>query len=152
MTQDVGARWQFATTGIRHIWETSNLKDRDSLAQRLDDLRRHLTGEMAPVSAANEQENLGIRDRIKDFDIEQSEPYKAFEERGLSGVKLPILVTLAGVLAGDAGITMDREAKRRKLVLFKWLADNWAVLAPHLAHVTLCHDGLTPEGDPIPSD
>jgi hypothetical protein len=142
------SRWLFALSLVRDHWNTS-LTDRDALTQQVDTLWHHLAGDKPAVSEILERENETIRGRVKDFNMNDCEAYKAFEARGLASEHLWVLVSIARILAKQAGETIDREAKRRKPLLFKWLNDNWANLEPGFAHIQLRCDNMNGNGEPI---
>jgi hypothetical protein len=78
-----------------------------------------------------------IDDRIRDFDFSHSAPFRFFQERGWGELKFPEMKSICEVLAQKGHVAMDREAKRRKSVLFKWLETNWTQLRPLVEELEL---------------
>jgi hypothetical protein len=111
------------------------------ITDALADLGRHLAGEAFGVSEALRQEHLEIRDRVCGFQVTQSPAFRAFQDRQLTNRKFPEILSICEVLAEQANVTMDRESKRRKQLLFRWLDANWDRLAPCLDCMTLVLEG-----------
>jgi hypothetical protein len=85
------------------------------------------------ASAASEaltHEREAIRMRTDHFDHQMSEPYRFFSERKWNELTFREQVAIGEVMAVETAVPMDREAKRRKPVMFKWMADNWEALRP----------------------
>jgi hypothetical protein len=111
--------------------------DQGKIRSHLAQLVRSLTWEPTAMSDALQQERVIIDARIRDFDLNRSQPYAVFHAKGWSAMKFPEMVSVCEVLAKEGRVVMDREAKRRKIVLFKWMSDNWDVLRPHIDNVEL---------------
>jgi hypothetical protein len=148
MSQDSNARWEFATTALRQFWE-NNPQHRSELAQGLDHLRGQLHGQIDAASRVAQEENDRLRRRVRNFDKEQSAPYKAFVARGFAKQNLDVLRCISVTIAKAAGLTIDRDSKRRELQLYKWLDEHWIQVGPFLAGIQLCPDGETRDGEPI---
>jgi hypothetical protein len=103
----------------------------------LQQLLSNLACEPSGASEALQLERSQIDDRIKDFDLLTSLPYRRFHQLGWDTMKFPELASVCEILAKEVGVAIDREAKRRKTVLYKWVADNWAALEPHIDCITL---------------
>jgi hypothetical protein len=71
-----------------------------------------------------------LDDMLRDFHMESSRAFLFFREKKWTELPMPHLVSIAELFAKEANIAIDREAKRRKGVLFKWLEDNWAAVLP----------------------
>jgi hypothetical protein len=110
------------------------------LVEALKDLLSHVQGVQFGASLALREERRQIQSRLQNFDSLQSEAYRVFTERGWTKLKFPQLSSICELLAERAGLSMDREAKRRKEVLFKWLDDNWQPVLPHLGEVKFIYD------------
>jgi hypothetical protein len=81
------------------------------------------------------KEKERISDRLKDFNPKDSPVWQEITRRFGKNLKQPELLSMANVLAGNANIKLDRDAKRRKAVLLKWFEENWAVIQPYLEYV-----------------
>jgi hypothetical protein len=51
------------------------------------------------------------------------------------------LVSIADLVANHLNIKLDRDARRRKIVLLKWFDENWAAIQPLLHNIALESDG-----------
>jgi hypothetical protein len=102
--------------------------------EQLEGLLAVLRSGGSSASSAVHQERRAIESRTRNFTITESEPWRYFVERGWNVQRLGILVRLCKVWAELSGRTLDREAQRRKNVLFKWLSDNWAEIRPIAEH------------------
>jgi hypothetical protein len=83
---------------------------------------------VSSVTPAINNERKAIEDRLRGFCYEKSEPYHFFKCRGWNTLRFPVLVQICVSIAEKANVTIDREAKRRKQVLFKWLSEHWPEL------------------------
>jgi hypothetical protein len=100
-----------------------------------------LTLSSTPAADSLQQERRLIDDRIRNFDVNHSKPFVFFQERGWGDLKFPELKSICEVLSQKGRVPMDREAKRRKSVLFKWLEDNWVQLRPLVEELKLVFEG-----------
>jgi hypothetical protein len=75
--------------------------------------------------------------------MESSDGYKEFKKKGWTDLLMPELRSVGQAMAHIANIELDREAKRRKSVFFKWLDENWEVLQPVIPGLDLT---FTPQG------
>ncbi|KAH0794177.1 hypothetical protein GPJ56_001924 [Histomonas meleagridis] len=78
------------------------------------------------------EETIRIATRLRNFDWKKSRPWKEIQRIFGSSISLAELKILSSNLAKDAQITQDRDAKRRKSVMIKWMDENWELLSPHL--------------------
>jgi hypothetical protein len=108
------------------------------LARLLDCLRANSTG----ASECQQQERVMLDDLLRDFHPENSRPFLFFKENKWTDLAMPQLVSIAELFAKDANIPIDREAKRRKGVLFKWLDDHWDALLPYAQELRLEFDQI----------
>jgi hypothetical protein len=115
----------------------SKPNDQGQIHSHLTQLVGSLTWQSTQTSDALEQERAIIDARIRNFDINSSPPYAVFQAKGWNTMKFPEMVSVCEVLAKEGRVTMDREAKRRKPVLFKWMSDNWEVLKLHIDNLEL---------------
>jgi hypothetical protein len=47
------------------------------------------------------------------------------------------LLSIAVILAAQLNLRLDRDARRRKVVMIKWFQENWIRLEPVLGHIIL---------------
>jgi hypothetical protein len=99
----------------------------DALSQ-LRAVVSQLAGEMFGGSDHMQKERELLHERIQGYDKLSSPSYAALEERGLTDRRFPEIVSLFEVLADQAGLSMDRECKRRKPVLFRWADSHWRLI------------------------
>jgi hypothetical protein len=92
-----------------------------------------------PASVQNERKSLN--DRIELFDPVSSPWHHTLEERGLINMRFPEMLALVEVMADYVNLSIDRESKRRKTVLFEWVDRHWAVLAPVLPLISVELEG-----------
>ena len=83
------------------------------------------------------QEKERIADRLGDFKPKQNAIWTEITNRFGPSIKQPELLSIANVLAQNANLKLDRDAKRRKSVLIKWFSENWANIAPIIDYVSL---------------
>jgi hypothetical protein len=85
--------------------------------------------EVSPYQAS---ERSCVTLRRSGFDVQNSPAYKYFKTENWHSMKLRQLCGFVKVLAFEAGIAarLDRDAKRERSILFKWLTDNWSILEP----------------------
>lgn len=95
--------------------------------------RRKLVG----VGDKNGGEKLRVFTRLKGFKAKESFVWKEITNRFGSEIKHGELLSIADVVATNAGIQLDRDAKRRKSVLIKWFEENWLQISPYLKYVIL---------------
>jgi Flp pilus assembly protein TadG len=104
----------------------------------------NLLGEGASAASdASTHERETIKKRTSNFDHRASAPYQFFAQQKWNTLTLPEQVAIGEVIAHEAQVTMDREAKRRKAVMFKWMADNWDRLYPWALRIEI---KTTPSG------
>jgi hypothetical protein len=92
----------------------SDLAASPKIRAHLQQLLSNLACEPLGSSEALQLEHWQIDSRIKDFDLVRSLPYQRFQELQWDTLKFPELVSVCEILAREAGVTIDREAKRRK--------------------------------------
>jgi hypothetical protein len=81
------------------------------------------------------REKERISGRLGDFNPKDSPVWREITRRFGKNLKQPELLSMANVLASNAGIKLDRDARRRKTVLLKWFDENWTVIQPYLDYV-----------------
>jgi hypothetical protein len=77
-------------------------------------------------------ETLRVASRLGSFDWRTSRVWKTIREHFGTELSLTELRKLLLWLAEDAGLSADRDAKRRKSVLLKWMDENWSRLSHFL--------------------
>jgi hypothetical protein len=92
------------------------------------------------ASAAIQQEREAIQTRLVGFDYLRCEAYLEFHRRDWLALKFPESVALVTILARRAGLSIDRESKRRKPLLFHWLHNHWDAIKPLLDQVELVYE------------
>jgi hypothetical protein len=97
------------------------------------DLNQFLAASGIVQEGSREKER--ISERLGDFNAKDSPVWQEITRRFGKNLKQPDLLSMESVLAGNANIKLDRDAKRRKAVLLKWFDENWAVIEPYLDYV-----------------
>lgn len=85
-----------------------------------------------------------IKERIGNFNPKDNKILQEIMARFGQKVKHPELLSIANVVAKNAQIVLDRDAKRRKSVLLKWFEENWIRISPLLPYVILEGDNMPP--------
>jgi hypothetical protein len=113
------------------------------LRQTLDPIDPRWTG----ASYYQQQERQILNEALQNFVMEQTRSWSFFKGRGWSELPVPYLVSIAEVFSHKTSIPMDREAKRRKRLLFQWLEEHWDECLPYAEQLELeyADDG---EGEP----
>ncbi|EAX97547.1 hypothetical protein TVAG_006780 [Trichomonas vaginalis G3] len=83
------------------------------------------------------KEKERIAERLGSFNPKDNAVWHEITQRFGANIKQPELLSIANVLAQNASIKLDRDAKRRKSVLIKWFEENWNAIQPYLAYVVL---------------
>ncbi|OHT05398.1 hypothetical protein TRFO_06001 [Tritrichomonas foetus] len=95
------------------------------------------------ISAINSNPNEGnkekerINSRLNGFNPKDNPAWREITQRFGNNIKQPELLSIATVLANNASLKLDRDAKRRKSVLIKWFEENWSAIQPFLDYVVL---------------
>ncbi|OHT13542.1 hypothetical protein TRFO_03281 [Tritrichomonas foetus] len=82
-------------------------------------------------------ERLRIAYRLAGFNPKDNYVTQEITRRFGANLKQGELVNIAQVIADQASIKLDRDAKRRKNVLFKWFEENWTQITPYLDYIVL---------------
>jgi hypothetical protein len=122
-------RFELAHQRLEEI-ATESPDIRRSMRNQLQNLLNNLHSRTSAAPATLFQEREIIRDRTTNFDMENSRPWRYLTNRGWNGISLDELIGLAKLMAHHTRVPIDREAKRRKPVLVKWMEDNWDALLP----------------------
>jgi hypothetical protein len=133
-------RFQASVTKLLQLVKATPGLEKE-VTDALGELDRHLSGQTFGAPEALRQEREEIMNRVRDFDMTKSPAFRAFQQRQLTSRKFAEIISICEVLADQANVPMDRETKRRKPVLFKWLDTNWTRLEPCLQFLTLVCEG-----------
>ena len=90
-----------------------------------------------PGSSELNREKERIAGRLQGFNPKDNPAWHQITQKFGANIKQPELLSIAEVLAKNACIKLDREAKRRKSVLIKWFSENWDKIKPFLDYVVL---------------
>ncbi|OHS96568.1 hypothetical protein TRFO_37278 [Tritrichomonas foetus] len=90
-----------------------------------------------PAKTANELERKRVDSRLKGFSVRESAAWKEICKRFGPNLNQTELLSLAEVIAKQANLKVDREAKRRKEVLIKWYEENLTEVMEYLPYVVL---------------
>lgn len=90
-----------------------------------------------PVPNEGNKEKERITNRLNGFNPKDNSAWREITNRFGNNIKQPELLSIATVLASNANIKLDRDAKRRKSVLIKWFEENWKAILPFLDYVVL---------------
>jgi hypothetical protein len=101
-------------------------------------------------SHQNDFEKLRNSQRLVGFDEKSSVAYSFLHDRFWPKPSRHELLSLAQVVSEHLHILLDREAFRRKRVLFKWYDENWGMVEPFIRQniVILDKTGAAIGGDP----
>jgi hypothetical protein len=94
--------------------------------------------------AARRRDRRRIAKRRQDFKVQESSAWILLRERFGYRLTAPVLRTIAAVVGRWTGEGPDREARRRKEILVKWLEDRFEVLVqvvPSLILIQNVDDG-----------
>jgi hypothetical protein len=91
----------------------------------------------AASSADPNKERDRIATRLNGFNSKDNIAWKAIAQKFGNSVKQAELLSMAQVVASQANIKLDRDAKRRKSVLIKWFEENWVAIEPFLQYLVL---------------
>jgi hypothetical protein len=103
----------------------------------LRELMASLQGRPCYKADACGQDRKCVEARIRGFDHRRCAAYREFRGRGWDAMTMRELVSIGFVLSEQSGIPMDREATRRRAVLFKWFDEHWDRFRPELDNLRL---------------
>lgn len=86
---------------------------------------------------AETPEKARISERLKDFNPRETDAWKKITQKFGPNIKQPELISIANLLASQAKIKLDRDAKRRKSVLIKWFQEHWDEISCYIDFVVL---------------
>jgi hypothetical protein len=99
----------------------------------------HLTSARAArsISSRASEECFRINRRVGGFDWTKSYAWIELAERYGPKLVHAELVSIADLAASRLHIKLDRDARRRKVVMLKWFEENWALIRPLLEEIEL---------------
>lgn len=121
---------------------TFNAKDQQIDPQNFALMTAFLTSHvnidfLNPSTNELNREKERIAGRLQGFNPKDNPAWHQITQKFGANIKQPELLSIAEVLAQNAGIKLDRDAKRRKTVLIKWFSENWEKIKPYLDYVVL---------------
>lgn len=118
--------------------ESSQIAILMSLCNQSDaNIQQIISSINAPVTNEGNKEKERITNRLNGFNPKDNPAWREITTRFGNNIKQPELLSIATVLASNANIKLDRDAKRRKSVLIKWFEENWKAILPFLDYVVL---------------
>lgn len=118
--------------------ESSQIAILMSLCNQSDaNIQQIISSISTPVQAEGNKEKERITNRLNGFNPKDNSAWREITNRFGNNIKQPELLSIATVLASNANIKLDRDAKRRKCVLIKWFEENWKAILPYLDYVVL---------------
>ena len=88
----------------------------------------------------NKEELERVRLRVKNFDWKKSKVWKILTQQFGEKLTHEELTSVAELLSNSLKIKLDRDAKRRKIVLVKWFEENWSYIEPVLRYIVLDYE------------
>ena len=85
-------------------------------------------------------EKLRIAMRLAGFNPKENFVTKEITRRFGANLKQGELINIAQVIAENAQIKLDRDARRRKNVLLRWFEEHWTQITPYLDYIVLEDD------------
>lgn len=82
-------------------------------------------------------EKRRVAQRLAGFDVKGSQVWREISARFGANIKQGELTSIASEIAKTANIRLDRDAKRRKMVLLRWFEENWEQIQPYLEYVVI---------------
>jgi len=86
---------------------------------------------------AMSDERERVQRRVDGFDWQKSPAWIQLSRMYGPKLKQDELVSIAEVLAQKLQIRLDRDARRRKIVMIKWFEENWLQIYPILHRIVL---------------
>jgi hypothetical protein len=128
---ELDARFQDARDRLTQL-SCENPEKAQIVKARITKLASILRTGGSEVSPYQASERSCVALRRSGFDVQNSPAYRYFKNENWHSMKLRQLCGFVKVLAFEAGIAarLDRDAKRERSILFKWLTDNWSILEP----------------------
>ena len=85
-------------------------------------------------------EKVRVRSRLRGFDYQVSRSWLYLCRQFGPDLNQDELLSIAQVVAEQANLRVDRDAKRRKNVLRKWFEENWNIISLFITRVELEDD------------
>ena len=99
-------------------------------------LKKHKKKHGKKIDQNNEELNR-VHQRVKGFDINKSIAWNALTHTFGDKLTHEELTSIAELISKTANIKLDRDAKRRKIVLIKWFEEHWDTVKCYLPIITL---------------
>ncbi|KAK8886980.1 hypothetical protein M9Y10_038015 [Tritrichomonas musculus] len=87
-----------------------------------------------------ERLKLQKRRQSGNCDIKNSLAFKKLQQKGWDKFNQKELRSIAQVISKKSGISLDREAKRRREILLTWFDENFEYIKKHMDCITLEYD------------
>ena len=84
-----------------------------------------------------EKERERVKKRVNGFEWRDSEVWIALTARFGQKLNHEELISIADLIASHTNLKIDRDAKRRKIVLLKWFEEHWNIVRPLLPVIIL---------------
>lgn len=78
-----------------------------------------------------------VKKRIRGFDWRRSQAWHTLINKFGPKLNHDELTSIADLIAGQTNIKLDRDARRRKIVLVKWFEEHWTIIQPLINIVVL---------------
>lgn len=86
------------------------------------------------------EEKIRIQKRIQGFKWRDSRVWEFLTARFGHKLTQDELVSIADLICRQTQLRLDRDARRRKVVLLKWFEENWTIVQPLLHIIVLDTD------------
>lgn len=96
----------------------------------------HLATQLANSQSDAVREKQRIANRLSGFNPRDNVAWREISNRW-GNIKQKELLSIAQVIATEAKIKLDRDARRRKSVLMKWFCEHWDVVQGYLEAIVL---------------
>jgi hypothetical protein len=83
------------------------------------------------------EERERVQKRVDGFNWKRSTAWKRLTASYGPHLKHEELLSIADLVAKKLDIRLDRDARRRKIVMIKWFEENWAAVEPLLSKIIL---------------
>lgn len=83
------------------------------------------------------EERERVQKRVDGFKWKRSTAWKRLTASYGPHLKHEELLSIADLVAKKLDIRLDRDARRRKIVLVKWFEENWGAVEPLLSKIVL---------------
>jgi hypothetical protein len=83
------------------------------------------------------EERERVQKRVDGFNWKRSTAWKRLTSSYGPNLKHEELLSIGDLVAKKLDIRLDRDARRRKIVMIKWFEENWAAVEPLLSKIIL---------------